>query len=119
MNFDFSRHNFNKYSDAKFNDNASTGSRDVPCGRIDGQTDMTNLIIAFRNFVKAPYNTTAHKTNRPPLAVAEGKCVMDKFLIRKLHDSKIEKHRCGPHVQNKIYVVFPDVVPNINQEVLR
>ena len=58
----------------------------------DRRTDRHDeSIIAFRNFVKAPYDTTAHKTNRPPLAVAEGKCVMDNFLIRKLHDSKIEK----------------------------
>jgi hypothetical protein len=52
---------------------------------------MTSLIIDFRNFVKTPYRTTAHKTSRPPLAIAEGKFVTDKFLIRKLHDSEIEK----------------------------
>jgi hypothetical protein len=27
----------------------------VPCGT-DGQTDMTKLIVAFRNFAKAPKN---------------------------------------------------------------
>jgi hypothetical protein len=25
-------------------------------GRMDGQTDMKNLIVAFRNFAKAPKN---------------------------------------------------------------
>jgi len=71
------------------NDNVSSGSRGVPCGRIDGQTDMTNLIVAFSNFVNLSNNITAHTTNRPPLAVAEGKSAMDKFLIPKLHDFKI------------------------------
>ena len=28
--------------------------RDVPCGRTDGQPDMTKLIIAFRNFSNGP-----------------------------------------------------------------
>ena len=51
---------------------------------------MTNPIVAFRNFVKAPSNATAHTTNLPPLAVAEGKCVIDKFFIPKFHDSKTE-----------------------------
>jgi hypothetical protein len=31
-----------------------SGSRIIPCGRIDRQTDMTKLIIAFLNFAKAP-----------------------------------------------------------------
>jgi hypothetical protein len=26
----------------------------VPCGRIDSQTDMTKLTVAFRNFANAP-----------------------------------------------------------------
>ena len=32
------------------------GSRVVPCGRTDEQTDMTKVIVAFRNFAKAPKN---------------------------------------------------------------
>jgi len=27
-----------------------------PCGRMDGRTDMTTLIDAFRNFAKKPKN---------------------------------------------------------------
>jgi hypothetical protein len=34
----------------KFHENPSVGSRVVPCGR----TDMTKLIVAFRNFANAP-----------------------------------------------------------------
>ena len=36
--------------------NPSGGSRIVLCGRTDGRTDITKLIVAFRNFVNAPKN---------------------------------------------------------------
>jgi hypothetical protein len=39
-----------KSSNIKFHDNPCSGSRVVPCRR----TDMTRLIVAFRNFVIAP-----------------------------------------------------------------
>jgi hypothetical protein len=45
---DFSK----KYSNIEFHENALSGSRVVPCGR----TDLTKLIVAFRNFAKAPKN---------------------------------------------------------------
>jgi len=31
-----------------------SGSRFVPCGRRDGQTDMTELTVAFHNVANAP-----------------------------------------------------------------
>jgi len=40
---------FEKYSNVKFNENPSSGSRVVPCGR----TDETKLIVAFCNFAYA------------------------------------------------------------------
>jgi hypothetical protein len=40
---------FEKYSNMKFHENPSSGIRVVPCGR----TDMTKLIVAFRNFAKS------------------------------------------------------------------
>ena len=45
-----------KYSDVELHENLSNGSRVVPCG----QTDMTKLIVAFRNFVNGPVNYTVH-----------------------------------------------------------
>ena len=46
----------------KFHENPSIGSRSVPCGRTDGQTDrrvdrrtdVTKLIVAFRNLATVP-----------------------------------------------------------------
>ena len=37
-----------------FHENPSSRRRVVPCGRMDGQTDMTKLIVAFRNFANLP-----------------------------------------------------------------
>ena len=52
MKPEFSRQIFEKPSNIKFHENQSSESRDVPCGR----TDMTKLIVAFRNFTNAPKN---------------------------------------------------------------
>jgi hypothetical protein len=54
MNLEFPRQIFEKYSNTKFNENPSCGSRVVPRGRTDGQKDTTKLIVAFRNFANAP-----------------------------------------------------------------
>ena len=50
VKLEFFRQIFEKYSNIKFHENPSSGSRVVPCG----QTDMTKLIVAFRNFANAP-----------------------------------------------------------------
>jgi len=48
--FEFSRQFFEKYANIKFHENPFGWSRVVPCG----QTDMTKLVVAFRNFTKGP-----------------------------------------------------------------
>ena len=58
MKLEFSRRIFGKYSNIKFSENLSSGSRVVPCGRQDGRPDMAKLIVAFRNFENAPNNST-------------------------------------------------------------
>jgi hypothetical protein len=50
MKPEFSQQIFEKTSNYKFHQNLSIGSRVVPCG----QTDMTKLIVVFRNFANAP-----------------------------------------------------------------
>jgi hypothetical protein len=50
---------FRKIWNIKFRENPSSRSRVVPCGRTDGdgQTDVTKLIVAFRNFASARKNS--------------------------------------------------------------
>jgi len=50
MKIEFSRQIFEEYLNIKFHENPSSGSRVVSYG----QTDMTKLIIAVRNFSTAP-----------------------------------------------------------------
>jgi len=53
---------FEKFSNIKFYENLSSGSRVVSCGRTDGrtdsptdrQTDMTNILVALCSFYNAP-----------------------------------------------------------------
>jgi hypothetical protein len=45
---------FEKYSNITLHENPLCGRRVVRCGREDGQTDTTKLILAFRNFSNAP-----------------------------------------------------------------
>ena len=54
MKLEFYRQMFEKHANIKFHGNLSSGSRIAPCGLTDGQTDMTKLIVAFRNFANAP-----------------------------------------------------------------
>jgi hypothetical protein len=58
MKLEFSRQSFEKSSNIKFHESPPSGAPGVPRGRTyrrtDGQTDMTNLIVDFRNFVNAP-----------------------------------------------------------------
>jgi hypothetical protein len=56
MKLEFSRQIFEKSSNIKFNQNPLTGSRIVTYERVERQTDMTKLIVTFRNFVNAPKN---------------------------------------------------------------
>jgi hypothetical protein len=54
------RHVFENYSNIKYHENLSSGSRVVPCGQTDRQTDVKKLIVAFRNFLNAPKNQSVN-----------------------------------------------------------
>jgi len=56
MKLEFFWRTFKKYLNINFHENPSSGSRFVLCGQTDGQTYMTNLIVAFLNFAKEPKN---------------------------------------------------------------
>ena len=65
MGQEFARYIFEKQYKIKFDENQSCGSRVVPCGRRDRQTDITNFIFAFSSSANAPkkfflYNCSVH-----------------------------------------------------------
>ena len=51
-----SRHIFKKYSNTKFHENLSRGSRVISDGRSHRRTNMKKLTVAFRTFANAPKN---------------------------------------------------------------
>jgi hypothetical protein len=55
-NLNFVENIFKKSARIEFNENPSSGSQAVTCGRTDGRTDMTKETAAFRSFVNAPKN---------------------------------------------------------------
>jgi hypothetical protein len=54
IKFKFSQQIFKKFSNIKFHENPSSGSRVVPCGQTDGQMDRH--VETSRNFAKEPEN---------------------------------------------------------------
>ena len=60
---------FEKCSNIKFRENASCGSRVLPCGQTEGQTDKMKLTVTFRNYANAPKyraSTSFHVLYSPP-----------------------------------------------------
>ena len=51
MELGFYRQTLKKYPNIKFHENPSSEAELL---HVDGQTDVTKLIVAFRNFAKAP-----------------------------------------------------------------
>ena len=56
MKLELSRQIFEKVLNTKFYQNPSSGGRVVSCGQKDRRTDISKLIVVFRNFVNAPKN---------------------------------------------------------------
>jgi len=61
MKLEFSQQISEKYSKIKFHANPSDGSRVVACAQTDGQTDMTKIIVTFRNFSNVPEERDGNK----------------------------------------------------------
>jgi hypothetical protein len=70
MKLELSRQIFEKYSNIEFHANPSSWSRIVPRGRKARETDMANLIFAFRSISNAPQ--TAYKSKVRPMTDTEG-----------------------------------------------
>ena len=56
MKPEYSLQIFEKYANIKVHENLSIDSRVVPCGQMDGRTDITKLIVVFRNSANEPKN---------------------------------------------------------------
>jgi hypothetical protein len=56
MKLEFSRQSLEKYSNIKFHEIPSSGSRVVPLGQTDRRTDTAKLIVAFSNFANEHKN---------------------------------------------------------------
>jgi len=59
MKLEFSQQSFEKYSNIKFHENSSSGSRVVLCRWTEGQADMTKITVTFCNIANAPENLTS------------------------------------------------------------
>jgi len=95
MKLGLSRQKFEKYSNTKFHEYSSSGSRVVPCERTDGQTEMKKLTVSIRNSAKAPkmsssltvsvshYTVSAIQTVGSPVtnmaATLNPECIHEKF----------------------------------------
>jgi len=57
MKIEFCRQGFEKSSSIRHPEFSPSGSRVVPCGQKDGQTDnISKLTVVFSNFAKEPLN---------------------------------------------------------------
>ena len=79
----------------KTHENPMSGSRGIPRGRTDRETEMTKLIIPFRNFVKAPkkwyikLNTKQTKTLQDTDSEREREREREKERMREMTETKL------------------------------
>jgi len=81
---EFSQHVFEEFTSIEFQENPSSGSRDVSCGQTGTQADMTKVILVSCNFANAPQS-------RPPL------CQITKHMTTRRYQ----------HLQTKSWYCTP------------
>jgi len=84
MKLEFSRRIFVKYSNVKFHENYSSGSRVVPCGR----TDKTKLIVALCNFANVPKNDV----HTVPCYLKWHRCFNEKYVTSVGSKTRLPRH---------------------------
>ena len=60
MKFELCRQTSEKYLNIKLHEDLFSGSRVAPLGRVGRRTDMTKLIVDFRNLANAPKNKSVN-----------------------------------------------------------
>ena len=95
MKLEFCRRILEKYSNVKFHENMSSGSRVVPCG----QPDMTKLTVAYRNFAKA---SATYKLN----VIFASFCVI-------WHDITLVNLKIGldRNIRRLLHFIYPSLCP--------
>jgi hypothetical protein len=99
---------FEKCSNIKFCYSPFRGSLDVPWVQVDGrtevQTDVTKLIVTFRNFTKAPGNYNLNK--------------YDTGLVKlnALHFGGGKKSHTSPLGLSKGFICFRSIRDNLRAE---
>jgi hypothetical protein len=84
MEVKLSRHIFEKYSKIKFHENLSSGSRVVPDGQTDRQTNMTKVMSLFKILRKRPKRSVIPVSNETECSKCMGcapGCGMDVGLL--------------------------------------
>jgi hypothetical protein len=91
MKLEFPPRSFEKYSNIKFHENLSSGSRVVSMWT-DGWTDMTKLIVAFRNFANAPKAVCLFRSQCVLRNISLIFSIPSHFLPRFMHFSFMNFH---------------------------
>jgi hypothetical protein len=78
----------------KYNEHPAGGSLVVPCGQTDartyGQTDVTKLIVNFRNFANPPKiqkHSTFEEQEEPYCEV----CLIRTHLYNKMYSDRVQR----------------------------
>jgi len=90
MKLEFCQRIFEKYSNIKFHVNPSSENRVVPCRQTNRRTDMTKLIVDFRNFESSPKmeQKQSARIDRMNRQQFPDQCVLCSFItksVRALH----------------------------------
>jgi len=85
MKYELSRQSFEKYSDTKFHEYSSGGSRPVPCEGTAVQTEMMKLRVSFRNSAKAPKISGSLTVSRSLSLALYGVCSTNSKITSYKH----------------------------------